>query len=95
MTGLAPIIWIVWCVFAGVTAILYLYRSRLTRDEEDQIFLDDSFDHMKAEQAAIVAKVSKVEPMLKVAKWLVIATTVMVISYYVWDVLVHLNVIHS
>jgi hypothetical protein len=33
--------------------------------------------------------------MLKVAKWLVIATTVMVISYYVWDVLVHLNVIHS
>ena len=95
MTGFAPIIWIVWCVFVGVTAILYLYRSRLTRDEEDQIFLDDSFDHMKAEQAAIVAKVSKVEPMLRVAKWLVIATTLLVISYYVWDVLVNLNVIHS
>jgi uncharacterized ion transporter superfamily protein YfcC len=95
MTGFALIIWAVWCFFAVVTAILYIYRSRLTRDEEDQIFLDDSFDHMKAEQAAIVARVSKVEPMLRVAKWLVIATTVVVISYYVWDVLVHLNLIQS
>ena len=88
-----PIMWTVWSALVVFMAALYVYRSNLTRDEEDQIFLDDSFDHEKAEQAAIVAKVTKIEPMLKVAQWLVIAMTAFVLVYYVRDILVHLNVI--
>jgi hypothetical protein len=89
----APVMWTVWCALVAVMAALYLYRTSLTRDEEDQIFLDDSFDHEKTAQAAIVAKVSKVEPVLRVAQWMVAGMTVIVLAYYVRDILVHLNVI--
>jgi cell division protein FtsL len=69
-----------------ITAALYLYRSSLTRDEDDQIYLDDAFQHEKTAQEAIVAKVSKVEPALKVFMWLIAVATLFVIGYYVMDI---------
>ncbi len=89
-----PVMWSVWAAFVVVTAVLYIYRSSLTRDEEDQIFLDDSFEHEKAEQAAIVAKALKIEPLLRVAQWLVVGMTAVVLIYYVRDIMVHLDIIH-
>lgn len=89
----APVMWTVWCGLVAVMAALYVYRTSLTRDEEDQIFLDDSFEHEKTAQAVIVAKVSKIEPVLRVAQWMVAGMTVIVLAYYVRDILVHLNVI--
>jgi hypothetical protein len=84
--AIAPVLWAVWGVLVLFTAALFVYRSTLTKDEEDQIFLDDSFDHMKIEQAAIVAKVNKIQPLLRVAMWLVGAATLSVVGYYVVDI---------
>ncbi len=84
--AIAPVLWAVWGVLVLFTAALFIYRSTLTKDEEDQIFLDDSFDHMKIEQAAIVAKVNKIQPLLRVAMWLVGAATLSVVGYYVVDI---------
>ena len=36
-------------------------------------------------QEAILAKVSKIEPALRVSLWLVGAWTLLVVVYYVWD----------
>ncbi len=83
---LAPVLWVVWSVLVVFTAALYIYRSNLTKDEEDQIFLDDSFEHEKNAQAAIIAKVNKVQPLLRVALWLVGAATLMVVGYYIVDI---------
>jgi phage shock protein PspC (stress-responsive transcriptional regulator) len=83
---LVPMMWVVWGVLAVVAVALYLYRSNLTRDEEDQIYLDDAFQHEKVAQQAIVAKVTKVEPLLRVAMWLVGGWTVLVAAYYVRDI---------
>ncbi len=69
-------------------AVLHVYRSTLTRDEEDQIFLDDSFEHERTAQAAIVAKVNKIEPILTVLQWAVGAVTVVVIAYYIYEIVV-------
>ena len=80
------IVWSVWGLSILFLAVMYLYRSRLTRDEEDQIFLDDSFNHVKTAQAAIAAKVEKIEPVVKTSVWLAGGTTVLVIGYYVWDI---------
>jgi hypothetical protein len=91
MTVSAIVVWSVWVAFALLMAVLYIYRSTLTRDEEDQIFLDDSFDHEKAHQAAIAARVAKVEPLVRIARWLVVAMTVVVIAYYVRDVMLQLH----
>ena len=43
---------------------------------------------------AIVARVQKVEPALRVAKWLALVMTVAVIVYYIRDILLQLNVLH-
>jgi hypothetical protein len=87
----APVMWIVWAAFVTVAAALYIYRSSLTRDEEDQIFLDDSFEHEKAAQAVIVSKVAKVEPLVKAARWIVVAMTAVVIVYYIRDITIQLH----
>jgi len=81
-----PIVWSVWSLCALFVAVMYLYRSRLTRDEEDQIFLDDSFSHERTAQAAIAEKVNKIEPLVKGSVWLAGAATVMVVAYYIWDI---------
>ena len=83
---LVPVMWSVWGALVLLVAGLYIYRSRLERDEEDQIFLDDSFDHERAAQAAIVAKVNKVQPILRVSMVLAAAATLFVIVYYIMDV---------
>lgn len=90
-----PVMWTVWGVLVVLMAGLHIYRSSLTRDEEDQIFLDDSFEQEKANQQVIVAKVNKVEPLLKVAQWLVVVMTLVVIAYYVHDILHQLHLIGS
>jgi hypothetical protein len=79
--------WVVWGFFVVLTAAIYLYRSNLTRDEEDQIFLDDSFNHEKANQAAIIAKLNKVQPVLRAALGLLGVASLFVIGYYIFDVI--------
>ena len=73
-------------VLVVIVVALYVYRSNLERDEEDQIFLDESFEHEKAAQAAIVAKVNKIQPVLRLFMWLAAVATVFVIGYYLWDI---------
>jgi hypothetical protein len=80
-----PVMWTVWAAIAVITASLMIYRSNLTKDEEDQIFLDDSFDHERAAQAAIVAKANKLQPILKVSEILVVVASIFVIGYYIMD----------
>lgn len=83
---MVPVIWSVWILCVLFLAVMYLYRSRLTRDEDDQIFLDDSFSHERTAQAAIAEKVHKIEPVVRASMWLAGAATVLVIIYYIWDI---------
>ncbi len=87
------VMWIIWSAFVIFAAALYIYRSSLTKNEEDQIFLDDSFSQEKAEQAVISSKVAKVEPLVRIARWLVVGMTVVVIAYYVRDIMLQLHLI--
>jgi hypothetical protein len=82
-----PVMWSVWGLTILIMAMMFLYRSRLTRDEEDQIFLDDSFSHERSAQQAIVAKVAKVQPLIRVSEIVAAVATLFVIGYYVNDVL--------
>jgi hypothetical protein len=78
--------WAVWSALVLILAALYLYCSRLERDEEDQIFLGDAFDQQKNAQTAILARVSKVQPILRASMIMVSVATVFVIGYYIMDV---------
>jgi hypothetical protein len=87
MTSFVPILWSAWGVVVIAFASLYLYREALTRDEEDQVFLDDSFNDHKNAQAAIVARVNKIQPAVKLTLWLSAIMTGVVVVYYVADMI--------
>jgi hypothetical protein len=78
--------WSVWGVLVLIMSGLFIYRSNLSRDEEDQVFLDDAFNHEKTAQAAIVTKINKVQPLVKAATVLVGVATLFVVGYYVMDI---------
>jgi hypothetical protein len=88
-----PVMWTVWSAFVVFMAALYIYRSNLAKNEADQIFLDDSFSREQAEQAVIATKVAKVEPVVRVTRWLVVAMSAFVLAYYVRDILLQLHLI--
>jgi hypothetical protein len=94
MTVASLVMWSVWVAFVLFLTVLYIYRSSLSRDEEDQIFLDDSFEQEKAAQAVIAAKVARIEPWVRVARWMVVVMSVVVIAYYTRDILQQLNIVH-
>ena len=82
----APVMWTAWAALVVVMAALYIYRSNLTRNEEDQIFLSEGFAQERSAQAAIAEKVAKVQPFKRIALGLVGAMTLFVIGYYVLDI---------
>ena len=91
MTGIVPVMWLVWGVLVLIMLALKLYNGKLTRYEDDQLVLDSAFDHLKAEQAAIMEKVNRLEPLRKASLWLTVAATVFVLGYYAMDVMAHLR----
>ena len=65
---MSPLGWMatVWGVLTGVLVILLIYRSTLTMQEDDQLFLDDTQSTMEKEQAELMSKVNKINPSVKV-----------------------------
>ena len=82
-----PIMWSVWGLTVLVMAIMFLYRSRLTKDEADQIFLDDSFKHEQTAQQAIRRRSTRFQPLIKVSEIVAAVATLFVIGYYVNDII--------
>jgi hypothetical protein len=87
MTGMVPVMWSVWGVLVLVMLALKLYNGRVTRDEDDHLVLDSAFDNLRAQQAAMLEKVHRIEPLRKASLWLAVAATVFVLGYYAIDVL--------
>jgi Tfp pilus assembly protein PilN len=57
---------IAWGVLTAALIALLIYRSTLTMQEDDQLFLGESESHMAKEQVEIMAKVTKLGPVVKV-----------------------------
>lgn len=83
-TNLVSVLWIAWAVCALATALLYAYRSAVTRDEEGQIFLDEAFAHEERTQSEITVKVNRLQPVLRISMVLTGLMTAVVIAYYLW-----------
>jgi hypothetical protein len=56
---------VAWGVVTAVLVILLIYRSTLTMQEDEQLFLGESESHMEKEQIEIMAKVNKITPIVK------------------------------
>jgi len=79
---------IAWGVVTGFLLILLFYRSTLTRQEDDQLFIDESSSSRATEQSQLIAKVQKINPLVK----LVGATSgLMILAIAGWAVYLGLN----
>ena len=56
---------IVWGVVTGIFLLLLFYRSMLTRQEDDQLFIDESSASRATEQSQLIARVNKINPLVK------------------------------
>ena len=56
---------IAWGIVTGILLILLFYRSTLTRQEDDQLFIDESSSSRATEQSQLIAKVNKINPLVK------------------------------
>src|SRR5213594_5206071 len=52
---------IAWGIVTGIFLILLFYRSALTRQEDDQLFIDDTASSRATEQSQLIAKVNKIK----------------------------------
>jgi uncharacterized membrane-anchored protein YhcB (DUF1043 family) len=65
---MSPLVWMLtlWGVLTGVLVVLLIYRSTLTMQEDDQLFLDDTKSALEEEQRELIAKVNKLTPFVKI-----------------------------
>ena len=56
---------VLWGVITAALIVLLIYRSTLTMQEDDQLYLSDSESHMQKEQTEILTKVNKINPLVR------------------------------
>ena len=79
---------IAWGIVTGILLLLLFYRSTLTRQEDDQLFIDETASSMATEQRQLITKLNKINPIVK----LVGATSGMMILIIAgWAVYIGLN----
>jgi hypothetical protein len=63
----SPMMWlfVVWGVLTVALIIVLIYRSTLTMQEDDQLFLDDAESHMQQEQTELLGKVRRLDPVVR------------------------------
>jgi hypothetical protein len=79
------VLWIVWAVFAVCLLTLLLYRGTITRYEDDQLFLDDISARQHQENDAIIRKLDKIQPYLKIFTGVTSVLTAAIVGIYAWD----------
>jgi len=75
MTSLVWLL-IVWSAVTTVLVILLIYRSTLTMQEDDQLFLGEAEAHMEKEQAELMLKVNRLTPLVR---WLGASSAVLIL----------------
>jgi hypothetical protein len=83
---LVPVLLSVWGVSLALMLGVSIYVARVGRNEEAQIFLAESSNHVKSEQDEIAARVGKLLPLKRSVMILAGVMTLAVAVYFVYDV---------
>jgi hypothetical protein len=83
--SIIPLMWAVWAGLTTTLLVLLLYRSNLTRYEEDQIFLEESSERQNTYQQELLKKVNRITPFVKIVTVCTCVMTAAILGFYVWD----------
>jgi hypothetical protein len=64
--SLTTLLLIIWGVITAAFLVLLIYRSTLSMQEDDQLFLDESESHMQKEQAVVLQRLQKLQMPLRI-----------------------------
>jgi len=56
---------VLWGAITAVLIVLLIYRSTLTMQEDDQLYLSESESHMQKQQTEILTRVNKINPVVR------------------------------
>ena len=76
---------IVWGVLTFVLILLLIYRSTLTMNEDDQLFLDDSSKNLREEQEALQVRMKRVAPWLRILGAASVLLIIVIAGMAVWQ----------
>jgi len=73
-----PLVWllVIWSVLTTILVVLLIYRSTLTMQEDDQLFLGEAEAHMEKEQAELMQRVNRLTPFVR---WLGASSAVLIL----------------
>ncbi|HWE85954.1 MAG TPA: hypothetical protein VG267_13490 [Terracidiphilus sp.] len=77
--------WVIWIALLIVFIGFRVYVSRMSRNEDDHLALQDSSAHLGREQAAIAAQLEGARPVGRAILAVFSAMTIYVAGYYVID----------
>lgn len=81
------VIWAVWIALALILLGLIMYRSNITRYEDDQIFLGDADGMQHTEQDEVLRRVKPIERMIRVFGGVEGVVTLVIVAMYLTDAL--------
>ena len=81
------VIWTVWGALALILLGLILYRSNITRYEDDQLFLDDGNTMQHQQQDEVLRRVKPIERMIRVFGGVEGVVTLGIVGFYVLNAL--------
>ncbi|HEY3707620.1 MAG TPA: hypothetical protein VGL22_21340 [Terracidiphilus sp.] len=84
--GYVPIMWGAWGMVFLTFVAFKVYVSRMSRNEDDQLVLQESSDHVREEQEAIMSQLQRTRPVGRALLGLLGAMTLYVAGYYLMDV---------
>jgi len=76
---------IVWGVLTAFLVVLLIYRSTLTIKEDDQLFLDEAESHMQVEQAELLTRLNRIQPMIKILGFCSGALILVIGGLWIWQ----------
>ncbi len=85
MMDALPVLIVIWSVVTGLFLALLAYNGTITRYEESQLFLADINMNEQQRQTAIVRRVNRTLPFVRVLGWASAVLTVAIISIYTYD----------
>ena len=56
---------VIWGIVTAALVILVIYRGTLSLHEDDQLFLGDSESHLAKEQEQLVARLTRLAPIVR------------------------------
>ena len=83
--SIIPLMWALWALLTTILLVLLIYRSNLTRYEEDQIFLEESSSNQNREQQELLKKINRITPAVRIVTVCTGVMTAAILGIYVWD----------